>query len=411
MKKLIILESEKNQILNKHVKKTTINLDQVVISEWLSPDERYVIFLDELYDIKNKSKLGDIWKSPDNLIIFLEHTFRVSKLKKDIKEQAKNTFNKILLTENFKDMSEIKPIVKQYLKENLLDSIGSGLNYAGKFVKDSLVDAGTGLYNFGKDLVDGGAKLGKSILSGEWTEVLELMKKGIKWLARKIRSAVYTPVGIVIDSILVATGYGKVPQVVVWAIIVCLDIYEFVTSDYEDKNDSMLVRILFFMCDILGLVFAGLAAKAARTAIRAAISSGEIILTASKPTLKSLLVKMISSLKELPSKLSSIGSYLSKGQFGSLFKMAISKVNSFIKWIIETLKSSWKSKELRSVLVTTGIVVGIGTGLEYYKDVTKEKNEKQKINTGKINAKQKEEEEDIMIKSISDKKIDYSSYL
>ena len=96
MKRSLILESEKKEILSKHIKTPPINLKEVVISEWLSPDERYIIFLDELYDIKNKTKLGDIWKSPDNLILFLEHTFRVSKLKKDIKEHAQNTFNNIL---------------------------------------------------------------------------------------------------------------------------------------------------------------------------------------------------------------------------------------------------------------------------------------------------------------------------
>ena len=39
-----------------------INKD-VVITNWLSPDDRYCIFLDELYDIKNQKKLGDIWES------------------------------------------------------------------------------------------------------------------------------------------------------------------------------------------------------------------------------------------------------------------------------------------------------------------------------------------------------------
>ena len=121
MKRSLILESEKKEILSKHIKTPPINLKEVVISEWLSPDERYIIFLDELYDIKNKTKLGDIWKSPDNLILFLEHTFRVSKLKKDIKEHAQNTFNNILLTENVQDMSEIKPIIKQFIN-NIIDT-------------------------------------------------------------------------------------------------------------------------------------------------------------------------------------------------------------------------------------------------------------------------------------------------
>jgi hypothetical protein len=49
--------------------------------------------------------------------------------------------------------------------------------------------------------------------------------------------------------------------------------------------------------------------------------------------------------------------------------------------------------------------------MEYYKDVKKEKNEKEKIDQEKLNAKQKEEEEEVMLKAVSDKKIDYSSYL
>ena len=53
MKRSLILESEKKEILSKHIKTPPINLKEVVISEWLSPDERYIIFLDELYDIKN----------------------------------------------------------------------------------------------------------------------------------------------------------------------------------------------------------------------------------------------------------------------------------------------------------------------------------------------------------------------
>ena len=53
MKRIIISESEKSQILGLHSK---IN-DDVIITDWLSPDEKYVIFLDELYDIKNNTHL------------------------------------------------------------------------------------------------------------------------------------------------------------------------------------------------------------------------------------------------------------------------------------------------------------------------------------------------------------------
>ena len=58
-KKLLLSESERNRISNIYNGNST-QFD-FVISDWLSPDEKYVIFLDELYDIQNKTKLGNIW--------------------------------------------------------------------------------------------------------------------------------------------------------------------------------------------------------------------------------------------------------------------------------------------------------------------------------------------------------------
>ena len=48
--------------------------NDIVISDWLSPDEKYCIFLDELYDVKNKKKLGNIWENFDNFKFFIRYS-------------------------------------------------------------------------------------------------------------------------------------------------------------------------------------------------------------------------------------------------------------------------------------------------------------------------------------------------
>jgi hypothetical protein len=70
----IINEDERSRILNLHIDRTkkqylnegVVDSGEWLITEWLSPDERYVIFLDEIIDIKNKTSIGNIWESSNN---------------------------------------------------------------------------------------------------------------------------------------------------------------------------------------------------------------------------------------------------------------------------------------------------------------------------------------------------------
>jgi hypothetical protein len=267
MRNIVLTENDKRQILSKHIKETNVIDNDIVITDWLSPDEKYMIFLDELYDIDNKKNLGDIWSNPDNLILFLEHTYRVSPLKQSIKEHASNVFGRVMLTESNIDLTPLKPLIKQYLKEGLWDSF---TGWVSKTAKSTV----KGVSDFFVDSWEGIKKFGVAISKGDWNEIVSLLGKGVKWLARKLRQALYSPVGIVVDAILIATGVGKIAQAVAWAIVVALDIYEFASGDYEDDS-PMWMRILFFGIDILGLVFAGIAAKSAKSIIKAAIGSAK----------------------------------------------------------------------------------------------------------------------------------------
>lgn len=411
MKKLIITESDRNHIISQHSIIQPIDVNNVVISDWLSPDEKYVIFLDELYDLENKTKLGDIWKSPDNLLLFLEHTFRVSDLRQDIKEHASSLLNKTLLTENKQDLTYLKPVIKEFLlSEDFWNDtwLGKGLGYAGKFIKDTAVDTVKGVYNFGKDLVVGGYNLGKAALTGDWKEVWNLLKQGVKWLARKVRQAVYSPVGIIIDTILVATGIGKVAQVVVWAIVVSLDIFEFVTGDYEHKEEPMWLRIIFFLIDILGLVTSGAAAKAARVTMKGLGNMANLERAAAKSgAVRKTLTDLLKGLKNLPSKLAEFGKFLSKSSFGKLFNLALQNVNKFINFIIQNIKSTWKSPALKPVLVNAGIITTLGAGGEAIKDYK----QKKQVELSKAEEKKEAEAMAQLGKEIMDKPTDMSSVL
>jgi hypothetical protein len=83
----------------------------------------------------------------------------------------------------------------------------------------------------------------------------------------------YNPIGILLDAILIATGVGKGAQFVIWAIVVGLDIYELISGNHEDTTLSLPWRLLFLGVDIIGLVFAGIAAKGAKGIVGAALKS------------------------------------------------------------------------------------------------------------------------------------------
>ena len=146
-RKLIITESEKNDILNLHNQTNNLFEGDVVVTDWISEDNRYAVFMDHLFDIENKTDLGNIWKKSDNLFLFLEYAFNVSSMSSVIKEEAQNFFNKRVLLESTIDLTPIKPIIKKMLKEDFWKdtALGRGLGYAGNWVKDTAYSTYTGI--------------------------------------------------------------------------------------------------------------------------------------------------------------------------------------------------------------------------------------------------------------------------
>jgi hypothetical protein len=378
-RKLIITESEKKDILNLHNQTNNLFEGDVVVTDWISEDNRYAVFMDHLFDIENKTDLGNIWKKSDNLFLFLEYAFNVSSMSSVIKEDAQNFFNKRVLLENTIDLTPIKPIIKKMLKEDFWKdtSLGRGLGYVGNWVKDTAYSTYTGITSTFDEAWQGIKKASIAISKGDFKELFRLIGQGFLWAGRKIRSAAYSTVGMIIDAILVATGVGKIAQVVVWAIVVAVDIYEFISGDYEEKDQPMWMRILFFGCDVLGLVFAGAAAKAARVGIKTVIGGSKVASEvgekiAKSPTVMGILKNMVTAIKDVPSKLAALSKQLGKGGFWSgLLSKALSGVGKFVTKFLESIKSLFTKKEMRPVLFQLGLIGGIGTYHEYSKENNK----------------------------------------
>jgi hypothetical protein len=210
-------------------------------------------------------------------------------------------------------------------------------------------------YQKGKEAVQGtkqviqksiqGAKDAYSKFSqGEWMQALDIVKKGTLYLARKLRDALYHPVGMVLDAILVASGIGKAAQFVIWAIVVALDIYELTTGQYPE-GQNLYTKLLFTGVDMIGLVFAGVAAKTAKGVVGAFVRGfGKNLQTMragiqKSPAMIKIVDKIKSSLDKVPGLLSQASQWLAT-KSPTIHKWVsglITKVSGFIKKIVDTL--------------------------------------------------------------------------
>jgi hypothetical protein len=358
MKKLIINESEKSHILSLYGDVNEDITNDIVITDWLSPDENYVVFLDELFDIKNKVKLGNIWEDYNTLKIFLHNTFSTSNISKQLKENADKILNNKLLTESTQNLNELKSAVKILVSEGILSSFKNWVVKTGKSTVDGFVD-------FAKTAYKGAASVIDSISKGEWKEVFSLLGKGLLYLGRKIRSAMYHPVGMILDAILIATGIGKGAQMVIWAIIVAVDVYELISGNYEEQLD-MWQRLMFLGIDVLGLVTSGVFAKAAKVLV----AGKDLSTIAKSPAGKKLLVNVVKSAEKAPGYLEKAVVYLNKHfpSGGKYVSGIIGKIGKFLKSLINGIKKviSVPGKVLNKVIpgsgkLAKGTRAGVGT--------------------------------------------------
>jgi len=170
-KNLIITESDRQNILSQY----NDNLLDYVISDWVSPDDKYVIFLDNLIEVETKKIIGNIWENFDNFKLFLKHSFNVSKnVPQTIKEEVLETINKLVLTESTKNYNFLKPYVKELLRE--FDVLG-GIKDFANWGKEQLSSAYKGVTDFAKTVGSGAVSFVKSISQGDWKQAFDIIVK------------------------------------------------------------------------------------------------------------------------------------------------------------------------------------------------------------------------------------------
>lgn len=370
-KKNILIEGEKEQILSLYGTNNN-SLSQYVILDWVSPDDKYVIFLDELIDVENKKLIGNIWENFDNFKLFLRQSFETSKdIPSLVKESILDDLNKLVITESTGDYSVLKPYVKQFiLEQGIMSKIKGGLQDFSDWGKKNIDSAITGVQDFAKTVGSGAVDFVKKISNGDFKKALEIIGKGIIYLMRSVRNFMYHPVGMVIDAVFVTlapatVGVTEVLKWLPWAVIVALDILEITNLVQPEEELPSWVRYLLLGVDVLGLVTTAPMAAPIRNFIKGLVgkSAAEVSkLLSTNPTMKTTLQKMVSSFKKVPSFFEKASSYLKNSKLGSLFGQAMSNLGGVIKNAtseISKLLGTTVGKGTTVAATTTGIIYGV----------------------------------------------------
>lgn len=362
----LITENERAGIISLYQNN---EINDFVISDWVSPDDKYVIFLDNLIDVQNKKLIGNIWENFDNFKLFLRHSFESSnKVSNIIKESIINDINNLVITESTQDYRFLKPYVKELIRE--FDIIG-GIKDFANWGKEQISSAVSGVTNFAKTVGSGAVNFVKSIAKGDWSKALEIIGKGILYLMRSIRDFMYHPVGMVIDAIFVTlapatVGITEVLKWLPWLVIVILDILEITNIVTPEEDMPMFMRFIFLGVDVLGLVTTGAVSKGAKSLFKGLGLAGKSIeegaqIIAKNPEAKSLLKKMLNGIKNLPSYFEKASQYLKNTKLGSYFSQAFGKLGEVIKTAVlqlQKLLGVKTTKALGAAATTTGVLYG-----------------------------------------------------
>jgi len=349
-------------------------------------DNRYFIIHDEVFDIQEQKLLGNIWSSMDIFKTIFKNTIVEDNEYNIIKEGICS----LPLLESQTNLYGLRDLLLEW---NFFDDTWLGRQFKS---------AGQNTADFLKTSLDGLKKMGIAISQADWQNIWGLLGKGVLYVIRKLKDAMYSNLGMIVDAILVATGIGKSVQWIPWALIVMLDIYQLSSGNFppEDENKSTAIKWFEFAGDLLGLLFSGAAAIEFKTEINIFKTAGKftnetaIKIINKNPKIKNGLEYVVNNGQKAIEKISQANQIM-KNKFpagSNFFGGILSGVGNFISKIINFIKKlisgSWGAvKKITggSGKLGKGVRTGIGVGgLTYALDPNKHGNNDIKILTNKL---------------------------
>lgn len=354
--KMFITESERENIRGMYVDKIKRNY---IFEMCTTVDGRYFIIQDEVFDIQEQKTIGNLWGSID----VFKTIFETIKLEDDSYSQIRESFISLPLLETQQNLYGLRDILLEF---NFLQDTWLGRQFK---------NAGDSIANFAKTSYEGLKNFGIAVSQGEWGNILTLLAKGVRYVLRKLKDAMYSNIGMIVDAILIATGVGAGAAKVAWGLIVALDVYQLLSNDWpeDEANDPFWLKCLYLGFDILGFVSAGAAAKAAKAGITplkalAKSPSKVVKFLETNPKIKGTITNMVNGMKKVPSMLESVSKTLA-----TKFPKGASFINSILGGLrsistrftesLQKLLGQTAGKGASAGVKTGGLLYGLETGI------------------------------------------------
>jgi hypothetical protein len=315
----------------------------------ISVNGRYIVIEDQVFDNVEQKNIGNIWESMD----IFKTIFKNTNIENNEYNIIKENIIGLPILENKQDLFGLRDILLEF---NFLED-----TWVGRELKKS----GKGITEFMGNSYEGLKKFNIAISKGDWTNIINLLSKGVKYILRSLKDAMYSNIGGVVDAVLIATGIGKTYQWIPWALITSLDIYQLINNDWvgEDATSPTWSKYLTIGFDILGLIGTGsmaISAKKTMAPLKALSNnpSKMVQFLKNNPTMINILEKMKSGVNAASSRIKSAYTFLkTKFPGGAEFiGKVINSIDNFFKKFVDSLD------KLLTPNVTSKTVKGVKAG-------------------------------------------------